>query len=371
MLQQALLDAGDDDRLITEIELVLSDWSANLGDYAGMVRHAERPWPARSASESRDRSRRRWPSSARPCSIAGQRIRHDLFERAIELERSAGDDDRDVLPAEHDLRHRLADRERPRRRQAAARSSGGAGAPAGRGRRRSDPLLVRLARLESEAGNRHGRTDGSPKRPRRRVSMSTTRWIRGSRTPRARSPRAGGSSTRRASAQNRYSPGQRNRDVQMQRDARLARGHRAVERRARSRPPSGSSRGVIERSPTVPGTWGGSLLPLWSSDIEALIALDRLDEPSRFSTTSSSALAYPNPHGVAIAKRCEGLLLAARGQLARRSTQWSRAREHARQRPCRLRSAARCSRRARSSAARSARPRRSRRSSRRSRARTA
>ena len=40
-------------------------------------------------------------------------------------------------------------------------------------------------------------------------------------------------------------------------------------------------------------------------------------EPSRFSTTSSNgALAYPNPHGVAIARRCEGLLLAARGEVA-------------------------------------------------------
>ena len=42
MLQQALVDAGDDDRLITEIELVHGDWSANLGDYADMVGHARR-----------------------------------------------------------------------------------------------------------------------------------------------------------------------------------------------------------------------------------------------------------------------------------------------------------------------------------------
>ena len=41
MLDQALADAGDDDRLIIEIELVLSDWSTNLGDYAGSVAHAQ------------------------------------------------------------------------------------------------------------------------------------------------------------------------------------------------------------------------------------------------------------------------------------------------------------------------------------------
>ena len=39
---------------------------------------------------------------------------------------------------------------------------------------------------------------------------------------------------------------------------------------------------------------------------------------SRCWTTSfERAVPYPNPHGVAIAKRCEGLLLAARGDLAR------------------------------------------------------
>ncbi|MGO9890468.1 MAG: LuxR C-terminal-related transcriptional regulator [Solirubrobacteraceae bacterium] len=59
------------------------------------------------------------------------------------------------------------------------------------------------------------------------------------------------------------------------------------------------------------------LLPLWSSDIEALIALGRLDEAQLvvddlLHRTSASR----SPHAVAIAKRCEGLVLAARGQLA-------------------------------------------------------
>lgn len=67
------------------------------------------------------------------------------------------------------------------------------------------------------------------------------------------------------------------------------------------------------------GPWyvGWSLLSLWSSDVEALIALDRLHEAQQVLVDLlQRAVAYPNPHGVAIAERCEGLLLAARGELA-------------------------------------------------------
>ena len=60
------------------------------------------------------------------------------------------------------------------------------------------------------------------------------------------------------------------------------------------------------------------MLPLWSSDIEALIALDRLDDAQLVvDDLLQRALPYENPHGRAIARRCEGLLLAARGDLAR------------------------------------------------------
>jgi tetratricopeptide (TPR) repeat protein len=53
-------------------------------------------------------------------------------------------------------------------------------------------------------------------------------------------------------------------------------------------------------------------LSLWSPDIEALIALGRLREAQQvLDNLLDRALRYPNPHAMAIAKRCEGA--AARG----------------------------------------------------------
>lgn len=91
MLRQALVDAGDDDRLIAEIELVYVDWSANVGEYAGMVGHAE------AAVASADRLGEPGLLAAALAAVGagvfnrGRGIRHDLFERAIALERSAGE----------------------------------------------------------------------------------------------------------------------------------------------------------------------------------------------------------------------------------------------------------------------------------------
>jgi DNA-binding CsgD family transcriptional regulator len=56
-------------------------------------------------------------------------------------------------------------------------------------------------------------------------------------------------------------------------------------------------------------------ISLWSCDLEALIALGRLDEASRvFDDMRKRAHRSDNPHARAITDRCEGLLLAARGQ---------------------------------------------------------
>ena len=52
---------------------------------------------------------------------------------------------------------------------------------------------------------------------------------------------------------------------------------------------------------------------LWSADIEALIALDRLgDAESVLDDLVARVHASENPHAIAIAYRCRGLLLAAR-----------------------------------------------------------
>jgi ATP/maltotriose-dependent transcriptional regulator MalT len=58
-------------------------------------------------------------------------------------------------------------------------------------------------------------------------------------------------------------------------------------------------------------------LGLWSTDIEALIELRRFDEAERvLDDLRQRAAAAENPHAQAIAHRCKGLLLAARGDLA-------------------------------------------------------
>jgi len=66
------------------------------------------------------------------------------------------------------------------------------------------------------------------------------------------------------------------------------------------------------------GTVVGSLtLPFWSDDIEALIALGRLDDADEIlADLLDCARKAENPNALGIAERCRGLLLAARGDLA-------------------------------------------------------
>jgi DNA-binding CsgD family transcriptional regulator len=61
---------------------------------------------------------------------------------------------------------------------------------------------------------------------------------------------------------------------------------------------------------------GSYTLPMWSTDIEALIALGRLgDAEPVLADLVDRAGRSDNPHAVAIARRCEALLLAARGDV--------------------------------------------------------
>ena len=65
------------------------------------------------------------------------------------------------------------------------------------------------------------------------------------------------------------------------------------------------------------GFLGSMTLPLWSIDIEALIALGRLDEAEPvLNDLLARAQRSGNPNAVAVAERCRGLLLAARGEVA-------------------------------------------------------
>jgi DNA-binding CsgD family transcriptional regulator len=317
MLEQALVDAGDDDRLTAEISRVYADWSGNLGDYGGMLKRAQH------ALASAERLGDPGPIASALAGLAavlfnqGQGIRHDLFERAIELERPAGEvGSTYYLPSSIYGTHLRIDHDleaaRPLLERAVARA-----------RRNGEeaeviPMLVRLARLESEAGN----------------CAAADRWV-------AEASEAAGQQANdemdswvahlegeiavsrgrleqaREHAEEARRLGRASGDAQMQRDGDVL----LADIELWSGNAEAAHRRLAPRRDwaIANGPWylGWITLALWSSDIEALIALDRLEEAKRvLDDLLARARPYPNPHARAIAKRCEGLLLAARGELA-------------------------------------------------------
>jgi DNA-binding CsgD family transcriptional regulator len=79
---------------------------------------------------------------------------------------------------------------------------------------------------------------------------------------------------------------------------------------------------------------GSLTLPMWSADVEALMALGRLDEAEQVAADlRQRAARSENPHAVAIAHRCHGQLLAARGDVAAAIEAMDAALEVHRQRP--------------------------------------
>lgn len=64
------------------------------------------------------------------------------------------------------------------------------------------------------------------------------------------------------------------------------------------------------------GFLGALTLDLWALDIEALISMTRLDEAQALADDlSQRARTAANPNAIAVAERCQGLVLAARGEL--------------------------------------------------------
>jgi DNA-binding CsgD family transcriptional regulator len=319
MLDQALVDAGDDDRLIIAIERVRIEWSgANLGDYAGTVAHAE------AAVASAERLGEPGPLASALVQLGaslwyrGQGIPRELFERAMELERGADESIPAyylasagygaLLRAENDL-----DTARPLLERAVERARR-------RGEESGDltPLLVRLAYLELDAGNRAASERWlaeATEAAGQQMNEEMDSWLADLRGHIAANQ--GQLEQAGLHAQEVLSLAIGSGDVQMQRDAEVLLAN--IELWG-GEPESAHRRLQPWRERTIAtGPWyvGWILLPLWSSDIEALIALDRLDEAQQvLDDLLERALPYPNPHGVAIAKRCEGLLLAARGELA-------------------------------------------------------
>jgi DNA-binding CsgD family transcriptional regulator len=64
------------------------------------------------------------------------------------------------------------------------------------------------------------------------------------------------------------------------------------------------------------GFLGALTIDIWAVDVEALIALGRLDEAERVADDlADRARTVENPHAAAVAARCQGMVLAARGDL--------------------------------------------------------
>ena len=318
MLQQALVDAGEDDRLIVEIEMVYWDWCTNLGDYAGSARHAE------AALASAERLGEPGPLALALAAvggtrfISGQPLPRALFERAIELEHQAGE----MLATFHlpsmlyggYLRHNNdLDAARPRLEAAVARTRR-------RGEEGDRPfLLIRLAALEWEAGNGSASSRylaEAAEAARQQLDDEIDSWI--AHLEGAIAADRGELEHARAKADQALAVSTRNGDVQIQREAEML---IAQIELWSGHPDTAHERLQPWRERTIAnGPWLVSSphnSPLWSSDIEALIALGRLDQAQLVvDDLLQRASASESPHACAIAKRCEGLLLAARGHLA-------------------------------------------------------
>jgi DNA-binding CsgD family transcriptional regulator len=318
MLDQALVDAGDDHRLRAEIEVAYVNSSSNLGEYEGSVRHAE------AAVASAERLDEPGPLATALSALGsawfhcGRGIRHDLFARAIELERSAP---RPIstycLPsAGYGATLRLdddLDAARPLLEQATDRLR----------RLGDDSMLIgmlwRLAYLEWSAGNPvacERWLAEAADRAAQHDDAEMNSWVAELRGTIAASRGQFDQARRHAEAQRTLAD--RNRDLQAQREARVllanielwsGRPEAAHELLAPQR------RWLIQHGP-----WhvSAALIHLWSSDIEALIALHRLDDAQQvLDDFLERTTAYPNPHALAVARRCEGLVLAARGDVER------------------------------------------------------
>jgi DNA-binding CsgD family transcriptional regulator len=196
-------------------------------------------------------------------------------------------------------------------------------------------LLVRLAILEWEAGNvtASGRyLAEAAQTARHQLDYEIDSWIAHQQGVVAAT--RGELEEARAKADQALALATRNRDRNLQRDAEMLVGEIEL---SSGHPDAAHERLQPCRERMIAdGLWAvwSTLLPLWSSDVEALIALGRLDEAQLVvDDLVQRATASESPHAVAIARRCEALLLAARGQLASAIARLDLAlAEHARQR---------------------------------------
>ena len=316
LLREALAEAGDDHLLRAEIELVLSEVCTNVGDFLGQLEHATSGVDSAERAADPGMLARALGSHAAAMFFNGLGIDRGQYARAIELEPYLEGSITWVLPSTS-LGGCLAladdfDAARPLVERAVKRAID-------LGEEGDIGLLLHAAALfEWEAGNvttAERYAAGSAEVARQQANQELDSWVayldglfaadRGELDP-------AWTSTHRSLdmaissgdvlsvtlativlaglelwqgkpdlAHNRLNPF---------RDERLERGFRLL---------------------------GSQTLRMWSTDIEALIALGRLDDAERvLADLVGRADRADNPHAVAIASRCEALVRAARGDVA-------------------------------------------------------
>jgi len=316
LLKQALIEAGDDHGLRADIESRLGQVYSNIGDYFGMLEHAN------SAVASAERA-------GDPESLAvalgelgldifwtGQGIDRDLFARAIELERSCEDTPTFFLPSSWLAIALLfadeLDTARPMHERMVQRAiDRGEECDLGY-------VLIGAALLECLAGDLEAARNYLARAvevARQQVNDELDTWI-----VHQEGLLAGGLGE-------------------------LGRARELIRRALDLATGSGNAQFVawttidlasLELLSSQPERahqrldpfrermlesglrfMGSVTLPMWSSDIEALIALGRLAEAEPvLADLHDRAAQSDNPHAVAIAHRCQGQLLAARGDVA-------------------------------------------------------
>jgi DNA-binding CsgD family transcriptional regulator len=86
LFELALADAGDDDGLRAEIELLLAEAHSNLGDQAGTAEHCARAVEAARRAGERGALAKALAQGAVMAAFRGEGIRHDAMRQAIALE---------------------------------------------------------------------------------------------------------------------------------------------------------------------------------------------------------------------------------------------------------------------------------------------
>jgi len=333
LLEQALVEAGDDHALRADIENKLGSVCANLGDFFGMLEHANAAVASAELAGDPGLLAVALGAQGLDLFLTGQGIDHDLFNRAIELERFCDEELTFFLPstglaiallfaddlrAARPLHERMVQRALDRGEEADLGN-----------------VLIGAALLEWYAGDLAAAerylARGSEVAS-QQVDDELDTWILYQEGLHALG--RGQLAEAQESMQRAFDVATGSGDVQFVAWTTIALASIELW--------SGSPELAHERlNPFRDEMLGRGLrfmgsptLPMWSADIEALIALRRLGEAdSLVADLRERAARSDNPHAVAIAHRCHGQLLAARGDVAGAIAAMDAALEAHRERP--------------------------------------